>query len=81
MTRLGYVFLHFMNSKFRLVLYILLYLHKEDMVSIKSINGSTTKEYVEYKFGTVTEVLIAFSSVYKAIIPIIILILDKNISI
>lgn len=34
---------------------LLAYVNKEDMVSIKSINGSTTKEYVEYKFGTVTD--------------------------
>lgn len=31
------------------------YVNKEDMVSIKSINGSTTMEYVEYKFGTITD--------------------------
>ena len=31
------------------------YVNKEDMVSIKDINGSTSKEYVEYKFGTVTD--------------------------
>lgn len=31
------------------------YVNKEDMVSIKDINGSISKEYVEYKFGTVTD--------------------------